>query len=163
MHHFLEHISADEYWFDGVIRDSTAPFDRPFVVTGTFLNDNGQLLFEGTYRFTQTDVSRPLMLQVLSTSYQAAVVILQSSHTGKIRGTWHFRDNSSEILASGPTGSAASGHVELIAGAGLRVSGAIQCSDASFGFTATGSPGSERSSLSNVVSVSGGKRVLRSS
>ena len=159
MQQFIEHISADQYWFNGFFVDQTLNARRPFVASGTFLNNSGLLMFEGTYRLAQTETSHQVTAKVLSWGFQSVVAEISSVHIGKLRGYWHFTGATFEFLASSPTGTAASCHIKLANPHDLHVSGSIQRSGTSMGFAAEGGPGQEREHLSNVVSIVATRRA----
>jgi hypothetical protein len=157
---FIEHISPDEYWFSGVFGTPSTPgTQRPLTVTGTFLQEVGHLLFEGTYRFTQGSTSHPFSWRVHSYHPSAASVEVGSGLTGQLSGHLYELGSGFELLATGTAGHGASAHIELLSDRGLRVTGVILVAGESIGFVATGAPGADRENLGNVVGILGGRRA----
>lgn len=159
MFRFIEHISPDEYWFNGWFADQSHEGRRPFVASGSFLNNSGLLKFEGTYRLAQRDTAHPLSMRVLSWGVQAVAIELSAAHLGRMRGHWHFLGDSHELLLSGVTGSYASAHVTLGSASSLQISGALQHAGTALAFEGRGSPGPDLENPSNVVRVLGGRRA----
>lgn len=160
MHRFIEHVSAEEYWFTGVFgTPTTSGSPKPLTVTGTFLDEAGHLLFEGTYRFAQGSTSHPFSLRVHSYQPSSATIEVGSGLIGTISGHIYALGPGYDLLATGAAGQSVSAHVELLADHSLRATGAISIGGASIGFVANGSPGADRESLGNVVRILGSRRV----
>ena len=160
MHRLIDHVSAEEYWFNGTFATpDTSGSPKPLVVTGTFLQDGGHLVFEGTYRFAAGSTSHPFSVRVVSHLAHAVAIEVSSSHVGTLSGHVYSLGPGYELLAGAPTGCAVSTHLELLSDHGLRATGAIAFSGGSLGFVANGSPGEDREGLGNVVGIFGGRRA----
>jgi hypothetical protein len=160
MHRLIDHLSAEEYWFNGTFATpDTSGNPKPLAVTGTFLNDGGHLLLEGTYRFAAGNTSHPFSVRVVSHLAHAVAIEVNSSHVGTLSGHIYSLGPGYELLATAPTSCAVGAHIELLSDQGLRATGVIAFTGGSLAFVANGSPGEDREGLGNVVGIFGGRRA----
>jgi hypothetical protein len=156
----IAHISPEEYWFSGSLtRASAASAHAPLVLSCTFLNNEGRLLVEGTYRFSQSETAHPFSLSFEGLLVEATPIHLNSAHTGSMQGQFYVPAEAFLALLTNSDGNAICCEVRLLDNAALRLVGAARVGASEFSFVATGSPDTDRITLGNVVSLFGGKRA----
>ena len=159
MLHLIEHLSAAEYWFNGTfVMAGASESKNPLAATGTLLNDNGDLLLKGAYRFAAGSTSHPFTVRFKPPFTQATAVEVAAPHIGNASGHIFSLGDSYELLVIGSNERSIGAHIELEVDQGLGVTGVIASSFGSLGFVATGAPGEERSKLGNVVGIFGDRR-----
>ena len=160
MFRFFKHISPSEYWFSGQFTTpETSGAPKPLAATGSFLNDGGQVVFEGGFRFAAGNISHPFTLRVLANLAHASVIEIRSAVTGTLSGYLYSIGASYELLATSEKGSAVAAHIELVGTDELRLGGSVTCPEHSISFMAHGSPGADREGFGNVVFILGGQRA----